>query len=138
MKKILPLLAALAFTGVAQAQIYKWVDKDGKLRFGDAPPAGVKATLLPGSSAPATAAPPASAAAAAKEAKKTAATPASPQRAQSAKQDKCERSKETLRTLESGLQVTRTNPSGERYVLSQAHIDQEIAKTRESIKKSCN
>ena len=60
------------------------------------------------------------------------------QRVQPAKQDNCEQAKETLRTLESGLQIARTNPSGERYYLSQAQIDQEIAKTRQSIKKSCN
>ena len=42
---ILSVFLALAF-GVAQAQGYRWVDKDGKVRYGDVPPPGVKATPL--------------------------------------------------------------------------------------------
>ncbi len=32
------------FAGAVTAQSYKWVDRDGKVRYGDRPPAGVKAT----------------------------------------------------------------------------------------------
>ncbi|MGH8703832.1 MAG: DUF4124 domain-containing protein [Burkholderiales bacterium] len=46
MTKALVLLVALALAGAAQAQQYKWVDKDGKVRYGDTPPPGVKATAL--------------------------------------------------------------------------------------------
>src|SRR3954471_13167483 len=46
MKRFLAFLVALAFSGVAAAQAYKWVDKDGKVRYGDTPPPGVKATPL--------------------------------------------------------------------------------------------
>lgn len=52
MKKVLIMFAALAFAAVAQAQNYKWVDKDGKVRYGDTPPPGVKATPLKGPAAP--------------------------------------------------------------------------------------
>jgi len=41
------LSAVLALAcGLAQAQAYRWVDKDGKVRYGDFPPAGVKATPM--------------------------------------------------------------------------------------------
>src|SRR5215208_1953659 len=48
MKRLLVILAALAFSATASAQAYKWVDKDGKVRYGDTPPPGVKATPLKG------------------------------------------------------------------------------------------
>jgi len=63
------LAAALALAcGLAQAQGYRWVDKDGKVRYGDVVPPGVKATPLKppsgggggGGGAPSTAANPAS------------------------------------------------------------------------------
>ena len=41
----------------ALAQQYTWVEKDGKLRYGDTPPPGVKATPLKGPSGPAAPAP---------------------------------------------------------------------------------
>jgi hypothetical protein len=41
------LAAALAFAcGLAQAQTFRWVDKDGKVRYGDFPPPGTKATPM--------------------------------------------------------------------------------------------
>ena len=39
-------LMLLACSGLALAQQYKWVDADGKVRYGDVPPPGVKATPL--------------------------------------------------------------------------------------------
>ena len=51
------LAAVLAMAcGLAQAQAYRWVDKDGKVRYGDFPPPGVKATPMkvpPGPASPA-------------------------------------------------------------------------------------
>jgi hypothetical protein len=49
------LLAAAC--GLAHAQAFKWVDKDGKTRYGDFPPAGVKATPMKAPSGPAAPAP---------------------------------------------------------------------------------
>src|SRR5215212_9322384 len=48
MKRALGFVLALAFAAGASAQAYKWVDKDGKVRYGDTPPPGVKATPLRG------------------------------------------------------------------------------------------
>src|SRR5260221_14401706 len=51
MKRLLLILAVLAFSGAASAQAYKWVDKDGKVRYGDTPPPdATKVTRLKGSS----------------------------------------------------------------------------------------
>src|SRR5260370_42242460 len=38
--------AGLLFAACAVAQQYKWIDKDGKVRYGDTPPPGAEATLL--------------------------------------------------------------------------------------------
>ena len=47
---------ALSFVSGATAQQFRWVDKDGRVQYGDTPPPGVKVTRLkppPGGSAPA-------------------------------------------------------------------------------------
>src|SRR5689334_21122673 len=68
-------LALLLCAGTAFAQMYRWVDKDGKVRYGDTPPPGAKTSSIKG---PASSAAPAPAAAAkdAKDAKKGPLTPA--------------------------------------------------------------
>lgn len=44
-KAIMATVLAVA-CGAAQAQAYRWVDKDGKVRYGDVAPPGVKAKAL--------------------------------------------------------------------------------------------
>ncbi len=46
MKEFALMLAVLAFVGVANAQQFGWVDKNGKVQYGDVPPPGVKATPM--------------------------------------------------------------------------------------------
>src|SRR5476649_2203775 len=118
--------------GTAQAQTFRWVDKDGKVRYGDTPPPGVKATVMKGS-AGAVSPPPS--AAAAKDGKSAAKAPVDPAKAfnerqlkakeDAAKADKeradadtrqknCDRSQAFLRSLESGQRISTTNAKGER------------------------
>ena len=69
----LPMIAfalSAAMAG-ASAQSYRWVDKDGKVGYGDVPPPGSKVTTL--KAPPSSAAPPAAPAAAGKDAAKGAA-----------------------------------------------------------------
>ena len=102
---IFVLSAVLTLTfGVAQAQGYRWVDKDGKVRYGDAPPPGVKATPMkppPGTPAPATVPAPgagggggASKDAAAKDTKKGPLTPAEQDQAYRERQLKAKEAKD--------------------------------------------
>src|SRR5438045_3144738 len=60
MNRLLAFLVAAAFAAAASAQAYKWVDKDGKVRYGDTPPPGVKATPLKTPSGPTAPPPPSS------------------------------------------------------------------------------
>ena len=152
MKKPWIFLVALLLAGAAHAQ-YKWVDKDGKTRYGDTPPAGVKATKL---GAPASGSGPAAApAAAGKDAKKGPMTPAEKEqdyrnRQEEAKKDRekedkeakekqakaedCARNKEYVMTLESGQRVVRTRADGERYFMDDDQRAQEVAEAKRLMK----
>ena len=129
MKALWICLALMLAAGTASAQLYKWVDKDGKVRYGDSPPPGTKASSIKspqsGGGAPA----PAATAADAKkgplsaaeqeqeyrkrqkEAEKAGQKSEQERQAKSATSEGCERSREYLRTLESGQRIARTNPS---------------------------
>jgi hypothetical protein len=144
--RVLICALSLAVAAGAAAQAYRWVDKDGKVRYGDTPPPGAKATPLNlpqgggASGAPATDA-------AAKDAKKGPLTPAEQEKdyrkrqaeaqkaAAKAEQqqkdeqtriDNCNRAQTALRTLDSGQRVMITDKQGERYYLN----DEEIARQR--------
>jgi len=142
------------FATAAAAQQYKWVDQNGKTQYGDVPPPGVQAQRLkPPSSGPA----PAPAAAAKKDGKTE--KPLSPEAAYrkrqedaqkerdkgaqseqevSAKRENCTRAQESLRTLESGQRIARTDSKGERYYLEDAQIAQETARARQLVKENCS
>jgi hypothetical protein len=143
--RVLICALSLVFAAGAAAQTYRWVDKDGKVRYGDTPPAGVNARALSapsGSGAPSTA-PDAAAKGAAKgpltpaeqekdyrkrqaDAQKAAAKTEQEQKDAQSRIDNCNRAQTALRTLESGQRVMITDKQGERYYLN----DEEIAKQR--------
>ena len=151
MNKALLLIVTLVFAAAASAQQYKWVDKDGKVRYGDVPPPGVNATRLkpppPGVSAPAPSA------AAKKDDKPLTPEEAFRQRQEAARKDSekqakadqekaesranCARAQDVLRSLESGQRIARTDSKGERYYLEDAQVAQETAAARESVRQHC-
>lgn len=62
MKRVLLFTALIVWSAVASAIVYKWVDADGKVHYGDRPPDGVHAEVveLIGTHVPRAAAPAAS------------------------------------------------------------------------------
>jgi hypothetical protein len=46
MKRLLICAALIAWSGMASAVVYKWVDGQGKLQYGDNPPDGVHAEVV--------------------------------------------------------------------------------------------
>lgn len=140
----------LACSGPALAQQYKWVDPDGKVRYGDVPPPGVKAQRMkPPASGPSPSAPAASKgekplspeAAYRKrqeDAQKERDKGAQSEQEVSAKRENCTRAQESLRTLESGQRIARTDSKGERYYLEDAQIAQETNRARQLVKENCN
>lgn len=159
MRNALIIVITAFAAAAAQAQIKCWNDASGKRVCGDTPPAGAKVTTIKGTSTPSATAP-ASKDAVKKDAKKggpltpaeqeqeyrkrqaeaqkSAAKAEQEQKARTAKSQNCEQSRDSLRTLESGQRIARTNPSGERYYLDEQQVANEIAKARESVQASCN
>lgn len=161
------LTAALALTcGLAQAQTYRWVDKDGKVRYGDFPPAGIKGTPLKapaGGAAPPS--PPAAgkdaaskAGAPAKDAKKGPLTPAEQEQAYRERQLKakeakeksdkeqaeaeqnkqaCASAQEGLRGYERGGRISTVNAQGETVFLDDAQRAARIEQMRKTIAEAC-
>jgi hypothetical protein len=148
------ILAIAAFTAPALAQQYKWVDKNGRIGYGDTPPAGAKVTLLKGPSGPAAPA----AKADAKEAPKGPLTPAQQDAAfrkrqqeaekarelqakraeeAQAKQQNCANAQAQLRALESGQRIVRTDAKGERYYIEDAQRASETAQASKAVGDWC-
>ena len=150
MTKALLFAVSLAFAAAATAQQYKWVDKDGKVLYGDTPPPGVQATpLKPPAGAPAAPAP---------AAKKDAAKDLSPEAAFRKRQQErqegeeksakeradaeskrvnCEQSQASLRTLQSGARVATTNAAGERIFIDDEERAKEIERTQRAVNEWC-
>jgi hypothetical protein len=145
------LATAVLFAGVASAQQYKWVDpSDGRVRYGDQPPPGVKAQPLRGPSGPS--APAASAASKSgdrpltpeqafqkrqQDAAKDAQADAKAQQEAAAKKENCDRAQGNLRILESGQRIQRVDSKGELYYLEDAERTQEANKARQDVRSWC-
>jgi len=147
MNPLIVLLAALAFTGAAAAQQYKWIDADGKVRYGDTPPPGVSATpLKPPLAAPQ---PPAAAS------KDKALTPeaafqkrqrereeqeekaAKERAAADAKRQSCEQAQLSLRQLQSGQRIATTNAAGERAFLDDGQRVRDTERAQKAVSEWC-
>jgi len=150
MAKILAVLIGLALAGVAQAQIKCWTGADGRRACGDVPPPGaiVRTVRQPPASSAAPPRAPAAARGAAKDAAKRPLTAAEREHEANVRQAKasreaaiksrtCDRYRETLRALESGQPVQRTDWKGGRYMLDDAQRKPDAAKARQSVQKHC-
>jgi hypothetical protein len=160
------IVAALALAcGLAHAQAYRWVDKDGKVRYSDVPPAGVKATPLKPPPAPPTPAPSAASkdpaskdGKDAKDVKKGPPTAAEQEQSYKDRQAKakearekedkeradaeiqkqnCASAQESLRTLEAGRRVASTNAQGETVYLDETQTQERIAQARKVVAETC-
>ena len=149
MKTILLIIAAALFASAAWAQQYKWVDQDGKVRYGDVPPPGVKATPLkpppPAASAPSSPAgkkdekkltPEQAFQQRQKEQKEAEAKSAKEQQEAEVKRANCEQAQSYARTLAAG-RVSRANSAGEQVYLSDAEIAREQQRAQQSISEWC-
>ena len=154
MRRAVLLIAGLAFTGAAVAQ-YKWVDKEGRVQYGDAPPAGVNASPMR-RSAPSlsqrdaaaknddakkgplpTAEQDAEFRKRQQEAEKDRQKQAKAQQAAEDKRENCARAQESVRVLEAG-RVARTDAKGERYYLDDTQLAQETVRARQEAREWCN
>ncbi len=149
--KFIAALAILLATATVTAQVFKWIDKDGKVNFSDTPPPAqtvkgeVKKMTVTASapsggvSAPAKAvvegaksAPPTKtdAAETAKKAEDT---------DKVAKQNaaQCKEATRYLGSLETGAPIVRNNDAGERTYMSDDERSAEIARAKGAIAEAC-
>ena len=154
------IAAALALAcGLAQAQAYRWVDKDGKVRYGDFPPPGIKGTPRKAPAGGAAPPPPeAGKDAASKDAKKGPLTPAEQEQAYRERQQKakdgqakadkdeaaaeqkrqaCASAQEGLRGYERGGRISTINAQGETVFLDDAQREARMAQMRKTIAETC-
>jgi hypothetical protein len=157
--RVLVYAISLAFAAAAAAQAYRWVDKDGKVRYGDTPPPGVQARPLRLPQGGGANVAPAAGDAAAKDARKGPLTPAEQEQEfrkrqlegqkaeqkaaataqeEAAKQANCQRARETLATLQSGQRILRTNAQGEQYYLEDSAREREIQDAQRAVQDWCN
>jgi hypothetical protein len=147
MKRTLLFIVAMGIAAGVAAQQFRWVDKDGRVQYGDTPPPGVKATRIKP--------PPAgSAAAPSSAAKKDGDKPLSPEAAfrkrqeekaaedkksaqasadAEAKRQNCEAARSQLRSIQAGQRISTTNAQGERVFLDDSQIAAERARAEQAV-----
>jgi hypothetical protein len=151
MTRLLAILLALAFSGAATAQAYKWTDQNGRVQYGDTPPGdATNVTRLRG---PTSGSAPAGAPEAAGKDK-----PLTPEQAFKKRQQErdeadqkvaqeraqadqkranCEQARASLRQLESGQRVSTVNAAGERVFLDDDQRASQLARAQKSVAEWC-
>jgi hypothetical protein len=145
MKRLLLLAGALAVSAAADAQLYKWVDKDGKVTYSDQPPpAGPSKQLGPVPAAPTGSAPIRSAVdrdkeleAGRKAAEEKAKVAAELERKAKFDEENCQKARNYLRTVTDGGRISTVDAKGERYLLDDAQIAAERVKAQKAVEESC-
>jgi hypothetical protein len=154
MLKTFLLALGLALAGTAAAQ-YRWVDQNGRVQYGDTPPAGANASALRRPSAPAAdddepkkddarkgplthAEKEAEFRKRREQGQKESEKQAQAERDAGDKAENCARAKEAVRIYESGGRVSRLDAKGERYFLDEAQLAQEAARARQAAQHWCN
>src|SRR2546423_1976784 len=160
MNRLVVMLLAVAFAGTASAQLYKWVDNNGRVQYGDTPPGDAsKVTRLrppPAGSAPAPVAPAATSETAAKDKDKDKAlTPeqafkkrqqerqeaeqkAGKERAEAdQKRAGCENAQAGLRQLQSGQRLSTVNSAGERVFIHDDERTRQLQRAQKSVDDWC-
>ena len=143
MKRLILLTAALTCATLASAQLYKYVDKDGKTVYSDQPPPGQdsKQINLP-TSAPS--APQKTAVEKDKELQKgrKEAGDSAKKSEQTAKaaadaEARCNAARENVKVYERGGRLQKRDASGERVYMDEKEIEAETAKARAAVDEAC-
>ena len=151
MKRLLLFAALIAWSGMASAVVYKWIDAQGKLQYGDRPPDGVHAEvveMLVAHAANNTAARPSSTPSQPAVAARAAPDKPSPKDANDKKaidqdvaqvKDKqCTDAQDRYKKLIEGRHIYKTGPDGERQFMTSEEIDTERMNAKRDIDSICN
>jgi hypothetical protein len=151
MKRLLLFAALIAWSGMASAVVYKWIDAQGKLQYGDRPPDGVHAevvellvahaagnTAARASSAPSQAAPAVRAAPDKPSPKDVSDKKAIDQDVAQIKDKQCTDAQDRYKKLIEGRHIYKTGPDGERQFMTSEEIDTERMNAKRDIDSICN
>lgn len=145
MKRLLLFAALIAWSGMASAVVYKWVDAQGKVQYGDRPPDGVHAevvelliahTASARSSAPTPA--PAANSAAAPAAKDTDVKKTVAQDVAQVRDKQCAEAQDHYKKMIEGRRLYKTGPDGERQFMTSEEIDTERLNAKRDVDNICN
>jgi len=146
MKRLILLALALATAPLASAQLYKYVDKDGKTVYSDQPPVAgdSKRLRLDTTPGPAAAAPAKSALdkdkeleKGRKEARDQTKKGADTAKAAQAAEERCANARSNYAVFDQGTRIMKRTPSGERVFLEENEIASEKAKARAEMDEAC-
>jgi hypothetical protein len=143
MKRLLLFAALIAWSGMASAVVYKWVDAQGKVQYGDRPPDGVHAEvvelLIPhpattrsASSSPAATNAPVPAAKDSDEKKAVA------QDVAQVRDKQCADAQDHYKKMIEGRRLYKTGPDGERQFMNSEEIDTERLNAKRDVDNICN
>ena len=146
MKRLLLFAALIAWSGMASAVVYKWVDAQGKVQYGDRPPDGVHAEvveLLVSHSGSSRSASTSTTAPAARNASVPVAKDADDKKtvAQDVAQTRdkqCADAQDRYKKLIEGRRLYKTGPDGERQFMNSEEIDTERLNAKRDVDTICN
>lgn len=143
MKRILVLACALAASTAALGQLYKWVDKDGKVTYSDQPPPAQQSKQLNLNTG--VASPPTRSAIERDkeiekgrvEAREKAKVASEKERKSEIDQQNCKAARAYLKTVESGVRVSTMDDKGEQVILDDDQIAAERVKAQKAVDEAC-
>jgi hypothetical protein len=142
MKRFLLFAALVAWSGMAGAVVYKWVDAQGKLQYGDRPPDGVHAEVveLLGTHVARSSTPePSKTAATAQTAPADAATKkAVDADVAQTREKQCADAQDRYKKMIEGRRIYKTGADGERQYLTSDEIDSERVNAKRDVDATCN
>ena len=146
MKRLLLCAALLTWSGIASAVVYKWVDSQGKVQYGDTPPDGVHAEIVPllgthPSTAPVAPTRPAYT----PQVQAVSSTRPVAQDKQAVAQDvaaskekECAEAQVAYQKLIEGRRIYKTDDNGQRVYLSAQEIDAQRLSAKQAVDDACN
>jgi len=145
MKRLLLFAALIAWSGMAGAVVYKWVDAQGKVQYGDRPPDGVHAEVVEllgthiARSASASAPTPSKSAGQDQPAPTDAAAKkAVDQDVAQTREKQCADAQEHYKKLIEGRRIYTTGSDGERQYLTSDQIDTQRLNAKHDVDAICN
>jgi Domain of unknown function (DUF4124) len=145
MKRLLLFAALVAWSGLAGAVVYKWVDAKGTVQYGDQPPDGVHAEVveLLGTHAARSGPSRADSASAPKTARQPVPTEAVAKKEVDAdvaqtREKQCAEAQERYKKMIEGRRIYKAGADGERQYLTSEEIDSERMNAKRDIDAICN